>query len=260
MRQVLFTPLSALPDDGVAYNTSFTFRVCVTKANEDGSRVCDAYGETQARSLYTLVPSLYAIPSARRASILGRAHLDRARAAARSHPAAAYLTRPVAGGGSRARRRRGANPARRARGAARRGDSTRFDSFTHSTKMLDKVLQAVVSAGVAVATIKYAGAVGGGANVGVIAENKSVVRKLYREVWNQTDKLKAKTAASKFVSDDHFLIDPSDPSPSPGTDAYMQSVIRLRDAMPNYVIVVDDLIAQGIKVVCLLYTSPSPRD
>ena len=70
MRQVLFTPLSALPDDGVEYNTSFTFRVCVTKANEDGSRVCDAYGETQARSLYTLVPSLYAIPSARRASIL----------------------------------------------------------------------------------------------------------------------------------------------------------------------------------------------
>ncbi|EEH60663.1 uncharacterized protein MICPUCDRAFT_50007 [Micromonas pusilla CCMP1545] len=118
--------------------------------------------------------------------------------------------------------------------------------------MLDKVLQAVVSAGVAVATIKYAGAVGGGANVGVIAENKSVVRKLYREVWNQTDKLKAKTAASKFVSDDHFLIDPSDPSPSPGTDAYMQSVIRLRDAMPNYVIVVDDLIAQGIKVVAQL--------
>ena len=118
--------------------------------------------------------------------------------------------------------------------------------------MLDKVLQAVVSAGVAVATIKYAGAVGGGANVSVIAENKSVVRKLYREVWNQTDKLKAKTAASKFVSDDHFLIDPSDPSPSTGTDAYMQSVIRLRDAMPNYVIVVDDLVAQGIKVVAQL--------
>jgi hypothetical protein len=51
LRQVLFTPTSALPDGGVAYNTSFTFRVCVTKANEDGGRVCDAYGETQTATI-----------------------------------------------------------------------------------------------------------------------------------------------------------------------------------------------------------------
>ena len=64
-----------------------------------------------------------------------------------------------------------------------------------------------------------------------------MVRKLYREVWNQKDALKARAAALQFISEDHILIDPSHPNPTPGVAAYME-------------------MAES----CLLYTSPSPRD
>ena len=47
---------------------------------------------------------------------------------------------------------------------------------------------------------------GGGG--GELSANKSLVRKLYREVWNQPDQAKAKVAAAKFISEDHILIDP----------------------------------------------------
>lgn len=43
---------------------------------------------------------------------------------------------------------------------------------------------------------------------GALSANKSLVRKLYRQVWNERDSEKAKTAAAKFISEDHILIDP----------------------------------------------------
>mmetsp|Transcript_41946 Transcript_41946/g.103283 ORF Transcript_41946/g.103283 Transcript_41946/m.103283 type:complete len:256 (-) Transcript_41946:64-831(-) len=84
------------------------------------------------------------------------------------------------------------------------------------------------------------------------SENKTLVRKLYREVWNQADLAKAQKAATKFISEDHILIDPSHPNPTPGFEAYMEGVGSLREALSNYVINVDDLIAQGLKVVAQL--------
>ena len=47
-----------------------------------------------------------------------------------------------------------------------------------------------------------------GVGGGLLSANKSLVRKVYREVWNQKDKAKAKAAAVKYISDDHILIDP----------------------------------------------------
>ena len=54
--------------------------------------------------------------------------------------------------------------------------------------------------------------------------NKSIVRRLYREVWNNADLASANASAERYVSDDHVLIDPSNPTPEPGVEAYMQHV------------------------------------
>jgi predicted SnoaL-like aldol condensation-catalyzing enzyme len=118
--------------------------------------------------------------------------------------------------------------------------------------MFDKIATALASAGVALAAVKLSGGAlvsqgGGGASA---SANKAVVRKLYREVWNQKDASKAKAAAYQFISEDHILIDPSDPNPTPGVEAYMDMAESLRAAFSgNISLVVDDLIAQGLKVV-----------
>ena len=44
----------------------------------------------------------------------------------------------------------------------------------------------------------------------------------------------------------------SDPNPAPGVDSYLQGVASLRDALSSIAIVVDDLVAQGLKVVAQL--------
>ena len=118
--------------------------------------------------------------------------------------------------------------------------------------MLDKVVTALVSAGVAVAAVKLGGGALASPGVGDVSpsRNKAVVRKLYREVWNQKDALKARAAALQFISEDHILIDPSHPNPTPGVAAYMEMAESLRAAFSgNITLVVDDLVAQGLKVV-----------
>ena len=118
--------------------------------------------------------------------------------------------------------------------------------------MLDKVVTALVSAGVALAAVKLGGGALASPGVGDVSpsRNKAVVRKLYREVWNQKDALKARAAALQFISEDHILIDPSHPNPTPGVAAYMEMAESLRAAFSgNITLVVDDLVAQGLKVV-----------
>jgi len=84
------------------------------------------------------------------------------------------------------------------------------------------------------------------------SKHKSIVRRLYREVWNNADIKSANEAAEKYVSDEHVLIDPSNPNPVPGVEAYMDSVRGNREALPDYVIVIDDMIEEGNKVVAQL--------
>jgi predicted ester cyclase len=116
---------------------------------------------------------------------------------------------------------------------------------------MDKAVTALASAAVALAAVKLSGGrvVGGEIGQASTSQYKAVVRKLYREVWNQSDKAKARAAAGKFISEDHILIDPSHPNPTPGVDAYMQMAESLREAMTKMTIVVDDLICQNNKVV-----------
>jgi len=90
--------------------------------------------------------------------------------------------------------------------------------------------------------------------------NKSIVRKLYREVWNNADLASANSKAEKYVSDDHVLIDPSNPTPEPGVEAYMQHVRGNREALPDYVIAVDNMIEEGDKVVAQLSFRASLND
>jgi|TARA_B110000003_G_scaffold184389_1_gene183332 predicted ester cyclase len=82
--------------------------------------------------------------------------------------------------------------------------------------------------------------------------NKSIVRRLYREVWNNADLASANASAERYVSDDHVLIDPSNPTPEPGVEAYMQHVRGNREALPDYVIAVDNVIEEGDKCVAQL--------
>ena len=82
--------------------------------------------------------------------------------------------------------------------------------------------------------------------------NKAIVRRLYREVWNNADLASANASAERYVSDDHVLIDPSNPTPEPGVEAYMQHVRGNREALPDYVIAVDNVIEEGDKCVAQL--------
>ena len=68
--------------------------------------------------------------------------------------------------------------------------------------MLDKVVTALVSAGVALAAVKLSGGALASPGAGDLSpsKNKAVVRKLYREVWNQKDALKARAAAYQYIS------------------------------------------------------------
>jgi predicted ester cyclase len=89
------------------------------------------------------------------------------------------------------------------------------------------------------------------------SRHKSIVRRLYREVWNAHDVRTADTAAQQYVSDEHVLIDPSNPNPEPGVEAYMQHVRGNREALPDYVIAIDALIEEGDVVVAQLSFSAS---
>jgi predicted ester cyclase len=115
-----------------------------------------------------------------------------------------------------------------------------------------QIVASLASAGVALVAVKLSGdqKTSGNARETSPSQNKAVVRKLYREVWNQKDKGKAKAAAYAFISEDHILIDPSHPNPTPGVEAYMEMAESLREAFSgNITLVVDDLVAQGLKVV-----------
>jgi len=85
-----------------------------------------------------------------------------------------------------------------------------------------------------------------------VSPHKTIVRRLYREVWNANDLDAANAAAKKYVSDEHVLIDPSNPNPEPGVEAYMQHVRGNREALPDYVISIDNMIEEGDVVVAQL--------
>lgn len=112
----------------------------------------------------------------------------------------------------------------------------------------------IAAVAVAVGSLGYALASKQGTPVSSVGATrlKSFVRKLYREVWNEQDTNKASKEAKKYISEDHILIDPSHPSPAPGVEPYMEGVRSIRGALSEFSISIDDLIAQGSKVVAQL--------
>ena len=82
--------------------------------------------------------------------------------------------------------------------------------------------------------------------------HKTHVRKLYRRVWNQADQMSRDHACSEYIHPEHILIDPSNPNPVPGVEAYCTGVSVLRQALPSIKMCIDDMIEQGCKVAVQL--------
>ena len=82
--------------------------------------------------------------------------------------------------------------------------------------------------------------------------HKTQVRKLYRRVWNQADQMSRDHACSEYIHPEHILIDPSNPNPVPGVEAYCTGVSVLRQALPSIKMCIDDMIEQGCKVAVQL--------
>jgi len=82
--------------------------------------------------------------------------------------------------------------------------------------------------------------------------HKTQIRKLYRRVWNEPNQISRDHACSEYIHPEHILIDPSNPNPVPGVEAYCNGVNALRQALPTIRMHVDDMIEQGCKVAVQL--------
>ena len=82
--------------------------------------------------------------------------------------------------------------------------------------------------------------------------HKTQIRKLYRRVWNEPNQISRDHACSEYIHPEHILIDPSNPNPVPGVEAYCNGVSALRQALPTIRMHVDDMIEQGCKVAVQL--------
>ena len=82
-------------------------------------------------------------------------------------------------------------------------------------------------------------------------DNKSIVRRLYEEVWNKR-KLEV---LSELISASHALQDPIVSGSQVGPELYRRRVAELTRAFPDLHFTVDDTIAEGEKlVVCWTIT------
>ena len=85
--------------------------------------------------------------------------------------------------------------------------------------------------------------------------NKSLARALYSEVWNcpvtATDS-EVRAVCSKYVSERHVLVDPSNPTPEGGIEGYILAVKAFNKAFPKAFVSVDDVIGDENKVALQL--------
>ncbi len=77
--------------------------------------------------------------------------------------------------------------------------------------------------------------------------NKDVVRRLYREVWNE----RKLHVIDELLSRSHALLDPMIDSASVGPAAYREQVQRLTGAFPDLRFNVDEYICERDKVVAV---------
>jgi steroid delta-isomerase-like uncharacterized protein len=79
----------------------------------------------------------------------------------------------------------------------------------------------------------------------VALPNKTVVRRLYQEVWNER-KLEV---ADELISPSHALEDPNAADATTGPEAYKEQVMRLVLAFPDLKFKLHDMICEKDKVV-----------
>ena len=76
-------------------------------------------------------------------------------------------------------------------------------------------------------------------------ENKTIIRRLYEEVWNQR-KLRV---VDELLSASHALNDPIVSGAQVGPELYKRRVVELTTALPDLCFTLEDTIAEGEKVV-----------
>lgn len=76
-------------------------------------------------------------------------------------------------------------------------------------------------------------------------ENKATTRRLMEEVWTKGNL----SLVNELIAADGVMHDPQSP-PVHGTEGYKQFVSMYRNAFPDLHLTINDLIAEGDKVVC----------
>jgi steroid delta-isomerase-like uncharacterized protein len=76
-------------------------------------------------------------------------------------------------------------------------------------------------------------------------ENKSIVRRLYEEVWNE----RKLDVVDELISPSHALHDANIAGLQTGPDAYKQQVVRLTKAFPDLHFAIDDIVSEKDKLV-----------
>ena len=79
----------------------------------------------------------------------------------------------------------------------------------------------------------------------MVTENKSIVRRLYEEVWNK----RKLDVVNELISPSHTLHDASVSGPQIGPDAYKKKVIRFTKAFPDLHFAIEDIISEEDKLV-----------
>jgi steroid delta-isomerase-like uncharacterized protein len=76
-------------------------------------------------------------------------------------------------------------------------------------------------------------------------ENKSIVRRLYEEVWNE----RKLDVVDELISPSHALHDANVPGSQIGPDGYKQQVVRLTTAFPDLHFAIEDIFSEKDKLV-----------
>jgi steroid delta-isomerase-like uncharacterized protein len=76
-------------------------------------------------------------------------------------------------------------------------------------------------------------------------ENKTIIRRLYEEVWNQ----RKLGVVDELLSASHALNDPNNPGSQVGPALYKQRVVELTTALPDLCFTIEDTVAEEEKVV-----------
>ncbi|MBW3625559.1 MAG: ester cyclase [Armatimonadetes bacterium] len=74
---------------------------------------------------------------------------------------------------------------------------------------------------------------------------KEMVRRMVEEVWNRGEM----TAVDELITPDYIEHNPGFPEGIKGPDDYRRFVAEIRAAFPDFVLSIEDLIAEGDKVV-----------